>query len=163
MPIPSLPINMIPLASGYSSGDPGGVLGTEVAGGFSRYALDWDRGPQKYAITLILSAAKFSIWNAFYFHIIKKGSLAFTMSIDSGFGLSPHTCQIIPGSYSTARLDGLATSVAFSVEAENQAYTMTAAEAQDLIDIYNLARDDVGSLLYALSKFANVDSNILNF
>lgn len=163
MPIPSLPINMIPLASGYSSGDPGGVLGTEVAGGFSRYALDWDRGPQKYAITLILSAAKFSIWNAFYFHIIKKGSLAFSMQLDSGFGLSPHTCQIIPGSYSTARLDGTATSVAFSVEAENQAYNMTEAEAQSMIDLYNASRDDASSLLARIALFALVDVNIMNY
>lgn len=163
MPIPSLPINMIPLASGYSSGDPGGVLGTEVAGGFSRYALDWDRGPQKYAITLILSAVKFSVWNAFYFHIIKKGSVAFSMEIDSGFGLSPHTCQIIPGSYSTARLDGMVTSVAFSVEAENQAYNLTEAEAQSYIDVYTAAGDDGDILLARIALFALSDINVLNF
>lgn len=161
MTAPALPNGMIPVCSGYASDDPGGVLRTEVAGGAARYALDWDQGPQRYAVTIILTAVEFSVWNAFFFHIIKKGAISFTMPIDSGFGVAAHLGNIMPGSYSTARLDGPNYSVAFSFETTNQAYDMTDSDAQALIDLYNALGDSSSALLAALAHFALVDSLVL--
>ena len=41
--MPTLPSALKPVVDGYSMDDPGGVMRTEVTGGFSRYALDFDR------------------------------------------------------------------------------------------------------------------------
>jgi len=96
--MPSIPNGLKPVVSGYQFDEPGGVTRTEVGGGAPRYAMDWDRGTQRFQVTLILDALQFSIWTAFYHWQIGKGSIAFTMPLDSGFGVSPHAVNIMPGS-----------------------------------------------------------------
>lgn len=163
MTAPTLPHQFVPLASGYSCDDPGGVMRTDVAGGAPRYALEWDRGTQRFIVTLMLDAAAFSVWCAFYHHLIRKGSLPFNMLLDSGFGTSPHLVNIVPGSYSAARTGGNHTAVSMVVETEGQAYGMTAADAQIMLDLYTLSGDSTSLLLDLIARFATVDSLALDF
>ena len=157
----ALPNLFKPVVANYSFDEPGGVMRTDVAGGAARYALDWDRGPQRFQITLILEAPQFSVWSAFYHHVIKKGAIAFDMRLDSGFGVSPHSVNIMPGSYSAARTGGILTVVSFVAEAESQVYDLTGEEAASLVDMYNIYGDGINALLARLAKFATVDANVL--
>jgi hypothetical protein len=160
---PVMPNGFTPTVAAYSMDDPGGVLRTEVAGGAARFGLDWDRGPQRYQVTLILDALKFSVWTAFYHHIIKKGAITFDMRLDSGFGPELHAVNIMPGSYSAARTGGIAIVVSFVVEAENKVYEMTAADAAGMVDLYNAYGAGSNGLLQRLATFALVDTNALDF
>lgn len=161
MPNPVLPNGFKPTVAAYSHGGPGGVSRTEVAGGAPRYALEYDRGLQKFNVTLILDKMRFSVWVAFYTHIIKKGAITFDMPLDSGFGTEMHACNIMPDSYSASRTGGVAMVVSFVVEAENKAYDFSAVDAQALIDLYNEAGDDSNALLERLAQFALVDTLVL--
>lgn len=160
---PVMPNGFTPTVAAYSMDDPGGVLRTEVAGGAARYGLDWDRGTQRYQVTLILDALKFSVWTAFYHHVIKKGAITFDMRLDSGFGTELHPVNIMPGSYSAARTGGIAVVVSFVVEAENKVYEMSATDAVNMVDLYNLYGADSPGLLHRLMTFALVDANALDF
>lgn len=160
---PVIPAGLKPVVSNYSIDDPGGVIRTDVAGGAPRYALDWDRGVQRFNVTLILDALQFSVWTAFYHYAIRKGSITFDMQLDSGFGISGHAVNIVPGSYSAARTSGVMMVVSFVVEAENQVYQMGASDAANMIALYNLYGAYSTSLLDRLAKFSNVDSNVLGF
>jgi hypothetical protein len=161
--MPTLPDDFVPVVASYSNGEPGGVIRTEVAGGASRYALAWDRGSQQYGVTLILDPLQFSVWVAFYHHVVKKGAIAFDMPLDSGFGVETHTVNIVPGTYSTTRTEGIATVVAFSVEAENKVYEMSATDAANMLDLYSIYGADSNVLLARLARFATVDTNVLDF
>ena len=163
MPNPIMPNGFTPTVAAYSMDDPGGVLRTDVAGGAAWYGLDWDRGPQRFQVTLILDALQFSVWTAFYHHIIKKGAITFDMRLDSGFGTELHAVNIMPGSYSAARTGGNAVVVSFVVEAENKVYEMSAADAASLIELYNVYGLDTGALLQRLARFSLVDTNVLEF
>lgn len=158
---PVMPNGFTPTVAAYSMDDPGGVLRTEVAGGASRYGLDWDRGLQRFQVTLILDALQFSVWTAFYHHVIKKGAITFDMRLDSGFGTEQHPVNIMPGSYSAARTGGIATVVSFVVEAESKVYEMTAADGAALVDLYNAYGAGAQGLLQRLARFAMVDTNVL--
>lgn len=159
--MPTLPNGMIPISGPYSSDDPGGVLRTEVAGGAARYGLDWDRGRQRYTVTFIFNAAVFSIWNAFYFHVIKKGAITFDMPLDSGFGVSPHAVNIMPGSYAMNRESDVLIVVSFVVEAENQVCQMTALDAQNMVDLHNEYGSEYGATLARIAQFALIDARAL--
>ena len=159
--MPTMPNGLKPVVGGYQFDEPGGVLRTDVAGGAPRYALDWDRGTQRFQVTLILDALQFSVWTAFYHLQIAKGSIAFTMQLDSGFGAAPHQVNIMPGSYTAARTGGVMTVVSFVAEAESQVYTMTAADAAGLVGVYNEYGANTTALLDRLSQFANQDTKVL--
>lgn len=160
MTAPTIPNTFYPDTSSYSIDEPGGVMRTEVGGGHARYALDWDRGTQRFSVTLMLEQDRFSIWSAFYAHIIKKGSIAFYMPLDSGFGTSMHLANIVPGSYSVAR-DGVLSIITMTVEAESQSYDMTSADAQSMIDIYNAYGDEMTLLLDRIALFATVEVAVI--
>ena len=162
---PVMPNGMKPVTSpgGYGHGDLGGVIRTEVSGGFNRYALDFDRGVQQHNVTLFLDALKFSVWNAFFVNIIKKGAITFDMQLNSGFGVSSHSCNIIPGSYDATAPDSVFWVVSFTVEAESQAFNMSEEQSQDLVDIYNVYGDGTNALFDQLEQFATIDSNVLDF
>lgn len=160
---PVLPSEFKPVVSGYSISDPGGVLRTDVPGGAARYGLDWDRGVQQFNVTLILDQMQFSVWSAFYHHVIKKGAITFDMRIDSGFGVSPHSVNIVPGSYSAERTSGVMMVVSFVAEAENQVYGMTAADAANMVAVYGEYGREMQAVFDRIAQFANVDSNVLDF
>jgi hypothetical protein len=163
MPNPQMPTGFLPVISAYSYDSPDGVMRTDVAGGIPRYALEWDRGYQKFNVTLILNPLQFTVWTAFFLHVIKKGAITFDMTLDSGFGQSIHHVNIVPGSYSATLTEGTLNTVVFVVEAESSAYQLSAAEGQSLVDIYNLYLDNTDDLLAQLAHFATVDSNVLHF
>jgi hypothetical protein len=163
MPNPVMPNGFTPTVASYSMDEPGGVLRTDVAGGAARYGLGWDRGLQRFQVTLILDALKFSVWTAFYHHIIRKGAITFDMRLDSGFGPEVHAVNIMPGSYSAARTGGIATVVSFVVEAENKVYEMSAIDAVGLVDLYNAYGAGANAMLQRLATFATVDTNVLDF
>jgi hypothetical protein len=159
--MPTLPNGMIPIAGPYSSDDPGGVMRTDVAGGAARYGLDWDRGRQRYTVTLILDSAEFSVWNAFYWHIIKKGAITFDMPLDSGFGVTAHAVNIMPGSYAMTRESDVLIVVSFIVEAENKVYEFTPLDAQNMIDLHNEYGGQFGKTLARIEQFALYDTQVL--
>ncbi len=160
--MPTIPNGFKPTVAAYSFGAPGGVMSTEVAGGAPRYGLVYDRGVQQFSVTLMLDKLKFSVWTAFFHHIIKKGAITFDMPLDSGFGTAMHAVNIVPGSYSATRTAGIVVIVSFVVEAESQAYDLSGAEAAGLIDIYNSLGADGFALFDRIEQFANVDSDVLN-
>lgn len=160
---PVIPRGLKPVVSGYATDGPGGVRRTEVAGGRPRYALDYDRGIQRYDVTMGLTAAKYSVWTVFLHHIIKKGAITFDMQIDSGFGLQPHACNIVPGSYNAARVGGQVTVVKFVIEAESRAYDFSSSDAAAYVELWNVEGEDLYGLLSRLATFSNVDTKVLDF
>jgi hypothetical protein len=134
--MPAIPNELVPTIQGYAIGAPAGVERIQPAGGAARYVLRWDRGVQPFQIRMVHDAEKFSVWTAFYLHVVKKGTIAFDMPLDSGFGTEQHECNIVPGTYSAAR-EGAHTVVTFTVEAESGAYALTAGQAETLIAAYN--------------------------
>ncbi|MDP9891226.1 hypothetical protein J2W32_000323 [Variovorax boronicumulans] len=163
MPNPSIPKGFKIVTSGFGTDGPGGVKRTEVGGGRPRYGLDYDRGTQRYNVSIGMTAQRYSVWTVFFHHIIKKGAITFDMEIDSGFGLQVHACNIMPGTYSAERVGGSVTLVRFAVEAESRVYDLSASEAQAYIDLWNMEGDDLIQLLSRLAIFANVDTNVLDF
>ena len=162
MAVPRIPAGLKPIVAGYSYAGPGGAMNTQVAGGTARYALEYDRGVQRFSVALILtSKTQAAVWTAFFLQVIKKGTIAFTMPLDSGFGLADHEVNIVPETYQVSDVNGFTTSVAFTVEAESQAYRFNETSAQALIDLYGLYGDEMSQLLARLARFANVDTNIL--
>lgn len=135
--MPMMPRELVPTIQGYAIGAPGGVERLPTAGGAARFSLRWDKGVQPYQVRMLLDAEKLSVWTVFYLYSLKKGSIAFTMPLDSGFGVKDHECRgIVPGTYAAAR-EGQHTVVTFTVEAESEAYDLTAGAAETLIAAYN--------------------------
>lgn len=161
--MPTLPPGLTPTVAAYSHNGPGGVVRTEVAGGAARYGVQYGRGTQQFNLTFILDQLNFSVWIAFYHHIILKGAVTFDMPLDSGFGTELHAVNIVPDTYTATRTGGTAMVVAFAVEAESKVYNMTAADAAGLIDVYSTYGDDSQRLLARLAQFANNDTNVMDF
>jgi hypothetical protein len=162
MPNPVIPNGFKPLIRAYSIGAPGGVKATEVAGGSPRVALDYDRGPQQFQVSMVLTPDAFSVWTAWFFHLIKKGAYPFDMELDSGFGCQVHSCKMVPGSYQAQRADQN-TSISFVVWAESRVYDMSPDDAKDLVDLWNGAGPDLSGLFDRLKQFANFDTMVLDF
>jgi len=160
---PALPTGFTPTVAAYGMTGPDGVMRSDINGGPSRYALEYDRGVQQFNVTLVLDKLQFSVFTAWFLHVVKKGAITFDMPLDSGFGTAPHACNILPGSYSTSRVGGILTSISFVVEAENQAYELSTQDAQGLVDMYNEYGEDVDLIMARIAQFANVDSLALNF
>ena len=163
MPNPSIPKGFKVVTSGFGTDGPSGVKRTEVAGGRARYALDYDRGTQRYNVSIGMTAQRYAVWTVFFHHIIKKGAITFDMEIDGGFGLQVHACNIMPGTYNADRIGGNVTVVRFAVEAESRVYDMSASDAQTYIDLWNQEGDGLLALLSRLATFANIDTNVLDF
>lgn len=159
--MPTMPAGLRPVVSGYGYDGPGGVMRTEVEGGMPRYAMEYDRGAQPFRVTMILTSLELSVWSAFFHQIIKKGSVGFDMHLDSGFGTDLHTVNIVPGSYSANRVGGAMTAVNFVVEAESQAYEMTPAEAQILVDLWNEYGAATAAVLAGIADLATVRTLVL--
>lgn len=164
MATPVIPVGMCPAVSPYSFGAPGGVDRTDLEGGVGRYAMAWDRGTQVFNVTLMLRLEQFTVWNAFFLRVIKKGAITFLMDIDSGFGSEPHNVNILPGSYNSVMTSGTVYAVTFQVEAEAAStYNLTEEQVDALIEINNMTGGFPSRLLDRLAIFANVDTNVLSF
>ena len=161
--MPRIPNGLVPTVSqGYSYQGPAGAMRTDVGGGFARYALDYDRGTQRFDVTFIFNPLEYQVWTYFFYNTIKKGTIAFDMPLDSGMGTADHQVNIVPDTYSVTHADVNLIISSFTVEAESQAYANPDAGAS-LIDMYNEYGAGIYALLAALEKFATVDSNALDF
>lgn len=125
--MPTMPTGLVPTVAAYSHDGPGGVLRAEIAGGPARYTLDYDRGTQRFSVTLVLDASQLVLWVLFYTRTIKKGAVRFGMRLDTGLGTAEHQVNIVSGSYSTTRTGGIATLVSFVVETESAVYALSDA------------------------------------
>lgn len=164
--MPAMPNEIKPVTSpgGYSYQSARGSRRTTVGGGFSRYALEYDRGTQLFSVTLAMTVIQNQIWQIFFNKIIKKGTIPFTMPLDSGMGVADHTVNIVPDSMSTTVTNGTTTIVSFTVEAESQTYTLSDDDAQNYIDVFNeYGSSGVQPLLDALAQYATIDSNVLDY
>lgn len=159
--MPTLPAALKPTAS-YSVSSPSGALMTEGVGGPDRTSLFFERGPQTFQITFVLTAGQYQIWTLFYTRIIGLGTIPFTMPLDSGFGVQPHEAIIVPDSCAAQR-SGEAWVVTFQARATGQAYQYTPEQAQLLIDLYGDYGDGLSFLLSGLNRLANIDSTVLDF
>lgn len=157
MPTPRIPTGFKPIIQGYQIGKPEGVVMTEVVGGLPRSALQWDRGVQPFTITMIIERDKYSIWNLFFIHTIKKGSIQFFLPLDSTAELQDHLCMMVTDSYSAARAGGQVWSVSFTVLAENAAYDVSAEDAAAILESWELLGEDMNALLARIAQFANTD------
>lgn len=160
---PVIPSGFAPQIQGYSIGAPMGARATAVAGGAPRTALQYARGPQPFQVTMIMGPDEFSVWTAWFFHIAKLGTVPFDMPLNSGFGPQTHVCTVVPDTYAAVPVSGPLMSVSFVVSAVSRVHDMTAADAQNLVDLWNLYGDDLSELLNRLEKFANVDTTVLDF
>lgn len=158
---PVLPASFLPVAEGYSFTSPEGVQRTAVAGGMPRYAMQYDRGVQDFKITMVLSLSKFTIWNIFYFNVIKKGSISFDMQLDSGLGVMTHTCNIVPGTYNATLVNSSFYSITFTVEAESSLYSLSSGDAQSMLDLYTIYGSSYDLIFSRIEKFSIVDTSVL--
>lgn len=160
--MPTIPKGLKPVVENYGIGAPDGVMRTDVAGGLARYGMEWDRGVQQYRVTLILTSLQMSVWTTFFHHAVKKGSIAFDMDLDSGYGMQAHSVNVVPDSYAAAPSGGRSVwTVSFVVEAESTTYAMSDDDAQALLDLYDQQGDDSAALLQAIDQFANHDTLVL--
>jgi hypothetical protein len=160
--MPTIPKGLKPVVENYGISAPDGVFQTDVAGGMPRVGLDYDRGVQQYRVTLILTDLQMAVWTTFFHHTVKKGSIAFDMDLDSGYGIQTHTVTMVPGSYTATPSGGRSIwTVGFVVMAESSTYQMTDADAQALLDLYDQEGDGSAALLQAIDQFANHDTLVL--
>lgn len=161
MPIPTIPAGLCVAAQGYSFGEPSGARRTQVAGGAGRYGMSFYRGTTFFNVTLVLTDAQMRVWTLFYQRRVALGTLPFSMELDSGMGVQPHECQIVPGSYQSA-LNQTVWVVSFQVEAVSSAYGEP-QEVPDLeLDYWENTGRLLGPMLDRLTIFANEDVLILN-
>lgn len=163
MPTPSFPVgkHFKPVISGYSIGAPDGVELSDVAGGLPRVARTWDRGRQPFQVSMVLPSDDFSVWEAFYWAKTRKGSIQFNMPLDSGTGLVPHLCILVPGTYSAMRAGGQVWSVSFTVLAESKMAGISESDADEMIDIFEELGDQTSAVLRRLAQFALEDTMVL--
>lgn len=152
-----MPRGMCPLIANYTGGDMGGVEETEVEGGAPRTSLAYDRGVQPFTVTLALNVQKYRIWTLFYHRLIKRGTIPFTMTLDSGFGPQPHTVFIAKGSYQESGRTTRHRFVTFIVRAEPKAYDVPVDDAQREVDLWNRYENRLFPFFGRLAIFANED------
>ncbi len=160
---PRIPNGIEPIVAGYSFGGPGGAMSTAVAGGMSRYALDYDRGTQRVNVALLCIGLQFQVWSVFFHQVIKKGTIAFTMPLETGLGKLDHLVNIVPETYQVSDVNSFTTSVVFTVETESSVYALDDAGAAAFIDLFNAYGSDMQALLARLAQFANVDTLVLSY
>lgn len=164
MTLATIPSGFVPQVQGYNIGSPSGVRSTSVAGGAPRNGLEYDRGPQLFQATLILDDLELGVWTVWYQRIIRNGAYPFSMDLNSGTGPQPHECQMVPGSYSALPVGGGALwSVSFVVTATSAAYQYSDADAQTLMDLWDVAGGDLYDVLARLEKFVNVDTLVMKY
>jgi hypothetical protein len=163
MPRPVMPDGFAPQIQGYSIGAPMGARATAVAGGAARAALEYNRGPQPFQVTMIMNSEEFSVWTAWFFHIVKLGTVPFDMPLNSGFGPQVHVCTVVPDTYSVVSVSGPLMSVSFVVSAVSRVHDMTAEDAQVMVDLWNGVGDNLSELLDRLAQFALDDTDVLDF
>lgn len=158
MATPRIPTGLRPSIQRYGYGAPTGLFMTEVGGALPRPGRRWRRGTATYSTTMVLTRVQMNVWNAFYFGIIDQGAVQFTYPLDTQGGvLEDHLCVMIPSSYRVEPVSGsLIWNVSFDVVAEPSLSSMTAAEAQAIIDLWSSLGNSSEAIMDALSEIATV-------
>lgn len=161
MSLPTIPAGLCVAAQGYGFGGPTGGRRTEVAAGRGRYGLNYYGGTSQFAVSLVLTEPQMRVWSLFYYRKIALGTLPFALDLDSGTGIQPHECNILPDSYQAA-LNQTVWVISFNIEAKATAYEVD----QEVIDLELEYWENTGQLLGPtldrLTIFANQDVLILN-
>ena len=161
MSLPTIPAGLCVAAQGYGFGGPTGGRRTEVAAGRGRYGLNYYGGTSQFAVSLVLTEPQMRVWSLFYYRKIALGTLPFELDLDSGLGIQPHECNIIPDSYQAA-LNQTVWAVSFNIEAKASAYSLDQEVADLEIDYWDNTGQPLGPMLDRLTIFANSDVLILN-
>lgn len=161
MSLPKIPAGLCVAAQGYGFGGPTGGRRTEVAAGRGRYALNYYGGTSQFAVTLVLTEAQMRVWSLFYHRKIALGTLPFELDLDSGLGIQPHECNILPDSYQST-LNQTVWVVSFNIEAQASAYQYDQDAADLEIEYWDQTGQPLGPMLDRLTIFANSDVLILN-
>ncbi|WP_288075998.1 hypothetical protein [Pseudomonas sp.] len=161
MSLPKIPAGLYIAAQGYGFGGAAGARRTDIASGRGRYGLNYYGGTSQFAITIVLTCGQMHPWTLFYNRKIALGTLPFEMELDSGMGVMPHECNILPDSYQASLNSGI-WSVSFNVEARASAYDMDQAVVDLELDYWDSTGGPLGPMLDRLTIFANQDVLILN-
>lgn len=161
MSLPKIPAGLCIAANGYSFAGPTGARRTDVAGGRGRYGLNYYGGTSQFAVSLVLTSDQFRVWTLFYQRRIALGTLPFEMDLDSGMGIQPHTCNILPDSYQVSK-NQTVWAVTFNVEAKATAYDEDTTVLDLELEYWENIGQLLGPMLDRLTIFANEDVLILN-
>lgn len=161
MNLPTIPAGLCVAANGYSFSGPTGGRRTDVAAGRGRYGLNYFGGTSQFAVSLILTPDQFRVWTLFYHRKIALGTLPFAMDLDSGMGIQPHECNILPDSYQASK-NQTVWAVAFNTEARASAYDLDQTVSDLELEYWDSAGQFLGPMLDRLTIFANQDVLILN-
>lgn len=161
MNLPKIPSGICVAAQGYGYSGPTGARRSEVAGGRGRYGLNYYAGTSQLAVTLVLTPEHLRLWTLFYQRRIALGTLPFEMELDSGLGILPHTCNILPDSYQVSKNQTM-WAVSFNVEARASAYAVDGVVSDLELDYWDNTEQLLGPMLDRLTIFANEDVLILN-
>lgn len=161
MSLPKIPAGLCVAAQGYGFGGPTGARRTDVAAGRGRYGLNYYGGTSQFAVTLVLTDDQMRIWSLFYHRKIALGTLPFAMDLDSGMGVQPHECNILPDSYQAA-LNQTVWTVSFNIEAKASAYEEDEGVLDLELEYWENTQELLGPMLDRLTIFANDDVLVLN-
>lgn len=160
-PLPKIPTGLMIAAQGYSYSGATGARRSDVAGGRGRYGLNYYAGTSMFAVTIVMTCGQMRPWTLFYNRRIALGTISFEMQLDSGMGVAPHECNIVPGSYQAAINDGI-WSVSFNVEARASVYDIDQIASDLELDYWDNTGEPLGPMLDRLTIFANSDVLVLN-
>lgn len=161
MNLPKIPAGLCVAAQSYGFSGPTGGRRSDVAGGRGRYGLNYYGGTSQFAVTLILTPDQLRVWTLFYQRRIALGTLPFAMDLDSGLGIQPHECNILPDSYQASK-NQTVWAVSFNVEARASAYDLDQTVSDIELDYWDSTGQSLGPMLDRLTIFANEDVLILN-
>lgn len=161
MNLPTIPAGLCVAANGYSFSGPTGARRTDVAAGRGRYGLNYYGGTSQFAVTLVLRDDQMRVWSLFYHRKIALGTLPFELELDSGMGIQPHECNILPDSYQ-AVLNQTVWAVTFNIEARASAYDLDQTVSDLELEYWDSTGQFLGPMLDRLTIFANSDVLILN-
>lgn len=161
MTIPKIPSGLLIASQNYGLNGGSGARRTDIAAGRGRYGLNYYGGTSEFAVTIVMACDQMPIWSLFYHRKIALGTLPFEMQLDSGMGVAPHECNIIPGSYQASLNQGI-WSVSFNVESRATAYDYDETVLDFELDYWESTQEPAGPMLDRLTIFANEDVLILN-
>ena len=145
----SFPSAIRPLTSkNYSTSRGGNVLASPVAGGLPRIGLDKSLEAPVFSLNFSLSNLQYQVLLNFYDLILNHGANSFEMQLDSGNGLEPHQCNIVPGTWRVSKPVDCVWYLACSVQAEvtsSQLETCT-----NLFDLYTCYGDTLRPVIDGL-------------
>lgn len=85
----------IPLVTSYNHSDSQKVRRNDVETGVPRFELLSEDGPSMPSVAWLFKPLEFQVFEGFYRHTLKLGSISFDMKLKVGFGVEVHECSFI--------------------------------------------------------------------